>query len=52
MHLERRTSFSNANDVAILQTDGDRLPLNRRRLFVADLIYNLENLSRNGRLLP
>jgi hypothetical protein len=44
---ERRTSFSNSNDVPVLETYGNGLPLDWGRLFVANLVYDLQYLLRN-----
>ena len=35
------TGFCNTNDIAVLETDGNGLPLNGRRLFVADRLNAL-----------
>lgn len=46
------TSLCDPNDIAVLQTNRYGLPLNRRWLFVADLIDDFEDLWRDRRLLP
>ena len=46
------TSLSNANDITILQTNGNGLPLNGGRFFVANLIDNFKDLGWNGGFLP
>ena len=46
------TCLSNANDIAILHTDRDSLPLNRGWFFIANLVDDFEDLGWDGRFLP
>lgn len=47
-----RTGFCNADDVTILQTDRNGLPLNGRRFLVTDLVDNVQNWLRDCRFGP
>jgi len=46
------TSLSDANNVAVLQTNWNSLPLNGRWVFVSNLIDYSEDLRRDRRLVP
>lgn len=52
MATRHLTSFCDADNIAILQTDWYGLPLNRRWFFVAHLIDDFEELRRDRRLAP
>lgn len=46
------TCFGDANNITVLQSDRDRLPLDRRRLLVANRFDTIQDGLRNGRLGP
>jgi len=46
------TSLSDANNIAVLQTNWNSLPLNGRWFLVADLIDDSEDLWRDRGLVP
>jgi len=48
----RRTRLGDADQVAVLQADGDGLALNRARLLVPDRVDGAEDLLRDAALLP
>jgi len=46
------TGLRDTNDIAILHTDWNGLPLNGRWFLVTDLIDDFEDLWRDRRLVP
>lgn len=46
------TCLGDTDEVAILHPNGDRLPLDRTRFRVPDLIDDLKDFRRNSRLVP